>query len=860
MLPKAYLLPLLLLSTAVLSQKPVKDENQPPVQPPPLIHPDDQLPPKQDKEQLAKLKSVTKIMESDLANAIKNMTNKTISKLEKNFEKQCSSTNPEDFEYSEEDLYEGYKRLNKYMTWARKPVYYGSHFNFIYAWGKGLKLDVLSGYGTLVFWFGIILGVVTVFLLLMNCFFYYSPTNFQDFYDTVTGDSSGMSNMKSENTEYFAYEYYKDMKNWMSRSNISPMSLFTLKFISAGVVIGSLVIAMGQILRLETTGDCGLMKAMIDLNRGKKGDLFYEFGHMGNNSFLNKFLMDLKHFKKDFFHTDYDKLIGKNFDTYGTDVELAMNTFINLTRTGTVTSCETIKKEIHPRAGANLTYQIEREVRYMVKRGQEITDMAKFLRDIQRNKGDKLQKFQKDLHNITRAVHSMTADIYLMTKYGMNFIKKYDKDTFFLAILGIFWMAYAFLQLLPPKSMRMCSMARPFQISVQLMGAAMMFFFAAIMFLDTQKMVQGCLASYNALYDAKSLHEVMPVVDKNWVEHCVDPKSFGDIEGILPSKKKAELLHGFNVLRGLSGNITDFLDDMPKGRLKGVSTMKRSIDAWKTHHHNLLDSKENKKHSYQRAVKKINNYARCTRAQISLTVHHCRGSFSNHQILTSIPDLPEGLQGDRVMALEHALRNRSSLCIVLPQIEPPLTHLELSRFFRNRPCLKKKKKIQKSFFDHSLKTFQQCVDSHQTYMDIMDEHFQIFSKKLKLVSHELRGTNMTYNFLRHDFRESIMAYEKEGADIEDMMNCSIIRTKLRNALGSFCFATKHHSRGGLHRSDASNRKIMWSAWVWYFISAFALILVSLSSFLEGLIDKVVMRKWREVSGKSEEQGRRMDII
>lgn len=65
---------------------------------------------------------------------------------------------------------------------------------------------------------------------------------------------------------------------------------------SLGLVL-SLLFGLGIVVNFDTTADCGITKAALNVLQGKEGNYFTEFGLVSNSSLLHKFRQDLEGFE-----------------------------------------------------------------------------------------------------------------------------------------------------------------------------------------------------------------------------------------------------------------------------------------------------------------------------------------------------------------------------------------------------------------------------------------------------------------------------------------------------------------------------------------------------------------------------------
>lgn len=64
-----------------------------------------------------------------------------------------------------------------------------------------------------------------------------------------------------------------------------------------------LLFGLGLVINFDTSADCGITKAALNILEGKEGNYFTEFGLLSNKSLLHKFREDLESFEH---HKDID--------------------------------------------------------------------------------------------------------------------------------------------------------------------------------------------------------------------------------------------------------------------------------------------------------------------------------------------------------------------------------------------------------------------------------------------------------------------------------------------------------------------------------------------------------------------------
>jgi hypothetical protein len=73
----------------------------------------------------------------------------------------------------------------------------------------------------------------------------------------------------------------------------------------------SLLFGLGIVINFDTSADCGITKAALNIFQGKSGNFFEEFGLLKNKTLLHKFREDLEAYEHHE-HMDYDKIIDLN--------------------------------------------------------------------------------------------------------------------------------------------------------------------------------------------------------------------------------------------------------------------------------------------------------------------------------------------------------------------------------------------------------------------------------------------------------------------------------------------------------------------------------------------------------------------
>lgn len=766
--------------------------------------------------------------------------------LNETYQKHCSTISPEELEYSDEEINTGHLNLMNHMEWARVASDMNTAQYFSDSKDTFKILLILSNMGKFVVLLSQLSVCITVLGVFFTILFFCFPPSMQMIYAWLTNDKEEYN---LQGKPFHSYPYYKDIKNWMTRKRISPFGLFGMRFVSSGVVCFCLIIASFQIMRVDTSNDCGLLKASLDLIQGKNGTLFSEFGLLSNKSLLYDFKIDLEDYKRRPFEANYQKLLDKDFEKLGEDVEISMNSYYKKMTELDVRSCKNdirIKPIFAHDVHYGINDELYDEVRKVVKIGNDIADAAEYLKALQIEKDEKMKKFNDTVTFISSTVDIIAEDILYITHRATKYLKSYDDLLNVLAIIALVTTLYIFLQLLPTNVLGNLRFPKTVQLSIQFIMATLMFLLGGYLFIETQTMIQGCLTANQILDDPASMKNFLGANQDSWIEVCLANSGTGDLEDLIPREKKSEFFHGFNVLRGFSVNLTALKNEMPNYKLKEAAEYERKIDMLANHHENLL--KNHGEDSYPNAVANLNEKIKCTQLEFGLTTEGCRANYDNNEILVK---WPEGVDPSKE-GEDFSKFPKKRLCIVLPKLEPPMSLTAFEKIMAQHECIKEdKKRVMNINFDNLSK----CLDSHQDFMTVVKDHFQMTLGRIIELNKNLISISHVHGYIRDDFRESLVKYERENKKIEDMLNCKSLRDSAKMMLGNFCYSSKG-LRHGLDTAQSvqnnSNKRFGFGAWFWFFISGYGLILISLSNFLEGLIDKTVLRKYRELSGRSED--------
>lgn len=773
--------------------------------------------------------------------------------LNATFTKKCSSLSRQELEYSDEEIRIGDSNLADHMSWARIDNKHSVAEYFSESKDIFKILLILSKSGQILVFVIELIIFLTTLMGFFAVLFYCYPQKFQMVYSCFVKTTT-TANVNFKGKSFISYPYFRDLKNWLTKKRISPFNLFGMRFISSGVVVFCLLIACFQIMRVSTKNDCGLMRASLDVTLGKKGTMFSEFGLLSNKSLLNNFKMDLEEYTHRPFEMNFQKILDKNFIQLGDDINLSMDTFYKKVSELEVLSCSRHKMKLKPMLVHNIHYrisdEISEEVTRMVQIGDNINDAAEYLKEVHKEKEKKLDKFNNSLKEISMIVDLIMEDIYYVTYKTQKYLESYDNLIGILVIIAVVWLIYALIQMFPSHVLPSLRLPKTSQMIIQFTGATLMFILGGLLFIETQTMIQGCLTANQVLDDPDSMKNFLGANQVQWIEVCLARSGTGDIEDLIPPGKRSELEHGFNVLRGLSINMTALRNEMPNYKLKEVTKFERKIDSLKNHHKNLLYNFE--KHSYYTAINKLNKQIKCTGLTFALTTTQCRSKFGNHEIINK---WPEGIDAKNEKE-DFSSFPTNRKCVVLPSLDPPMS----PKIFRKIISHSKKceSKITKgSITHHMFSKLNDCLASHEDFMTVVQDHLKVVLLRVQNLNKNLLSISKAYESLRSEFEESLGKYERrDKVKIEDMLNCKSLRKAAKMMLGSYCYASKG-LRHGIHaaqRENEVNKKFGFGAWFWFFVAGFGLISISISNFLEGLVDKTLLRKYRELSGRGEDTG------
>lgn len=773
-----------------------------------------------------------------------------VQSLNKTYTEKCSQISEEDLVYDDDQIDRGDYDLRAHMAWAREaPTYHNTRF-FSESRDPFKIVLMLSWMGKGVIVLAQASLVLAVSLGLLAILFYCFPELFQQGYSWMSSDRIERNHLKGK--AFFAYPYYKDMKNWMSRKRISPFNLYGLRFVSSGVVCFSLLVTILQIMRVETTNDCGLIRASLDIVVGKEGTMFRELGLLSNKSLLHNFKIDLDNYQRRYFEGNYQKLIDMKFDTVGENVEISMGTYYKKVSDLQLRSC-TADKKIKPFFIQDMDYgindDIHREVKRVVKLGADINDAADYLKSIHVEKDAKVERFMFSVKQISQAVDLIFNDIFYVTYNAQKYLTSYDNLMSIICLVALAWFIYIMTQMIPPSVVGGCRLPKTGQLSIQFTGAAIMFLLGGYLFIETQTMIQGCVTAKHILDDPESMKLFLGAQQEEWINVCLTRSGSGDLEDLVPRESKSEFFHGFNVIRGFSTNLTNITDKFIDYKSKAVAEYEKKINDYQNFHANLYEHYY--KDSYAYALDNINGKINCTGITFAVSTHKCRSEFSNHDIVTK---WPEGIDPNNYVEENFEKFPKGNICVVLPQLEPPMNLVAFEKIIGRYSCIKKKKNNQIKNNFHQL---SKCLSSHDDFMTVVSDHFKVVTLKSQTLNKKLVGVTHIYSYLREDFKMSIMSYERAGHDVEKILNCKSMRKAAEMMLGNFCYSSKGVA-GGIsyhHGVDGANKKFGFGAWFWFFIAGFGLLVISASNFLEGLLDKTVLRKYRELSGRRETGGK-----
>jgi hypothetical protein len=226
-------------------------------------------------------------------------------KMNKYYANHCSHLSEDHLKYDYKRLKQEDEKLAGFLNFTRNhpdsiPLEKINSENVLSIWGKILFIVPIF-----------FMGASLVSFILTVMFFYFPDVNNRLFRFVLSQDYEiEVVDIESEKLPLEQRDYYKAAKNVISRQK-SLFRLFVSKFcLSIGMLL-CLLFGLGLVINFDTTADCGITKAAINIFEGKEGNYFTEFGLLSNKSLLHKFRQDLENFEhhKDI---DYNKLIELN--------------------------------------------------------------------------------------------------------------------------------------------------------------------------------------------------------------------------------------------------------------------------------------------------------------------------------------------------------------------------------------------------------------------------------------------------------------------------------------------------------------------------------------------------------------------
>ena len=100
----------------------------------------------------------------------------------------------------------------------------------------------------------------------------------------------------------------------------------------------SLLVGLGMVINFDTTSDCGMAKAALNIMQGKDKNYFTEFGLESEASLLHKFRMELENFEHG--SIDFKPLVDDSVLKKVSDLEESLNSWNSTLSNSQIEKCD----------------------------------------------------------------------------------------------------------------------------------------------------------------------------------------------------------------------------------------------------------------------------------------------------------------------------------------------------------------------------------------------------------------------------------------------------------------------------------------------------------------------------------------
>ena len=596
--------------------------------------------------------------------------------------------------------------------------------------------------------------------------------------------------------------------------------LFVIKFwICAGLVL-VLLVGNNYISRVDQHGDCGFIKASLDLVKGQPGTFFAEFGMYGNNTVIKQFTNELKNFKRDFTKWDPSPIIQRNFSKDYAEFRKAMDDFSD-----ELYPLDEHHRRIHEQFSFDRHFlhlwrkfqdKVSDEINELRRFGMYLREATVSLIKFEYDRTEDLKKFKDSEKAVTEGVQGVIEDFYNAQFHISEYFRNYHKSIFLLGIISIFWVAYAITEFCP-TSVRLSSFVPVgVRLVFQLAGAVLMVVLSLSHFLTSQTMIQTCTKGYNSLYNRTLVANYFGRTERmKWVDTCLMKTGDGDFFDLFNKTVQDEFGDNLKIMLGFSENIKKYTHESAMKELKKFQLAFKQAKHLSGRYKLQRDPEDNTKEPVikqrlREGLKELNTLVNCTGNLFVANKHRCKlRKLQNRLGLTEF--------------------NTQAVCIQIDKSN--LTTLE-GRY--TGTCVGKENENKVDVLYLRLRKWLKMYEEH---CDDAEHSFNILVHKIWMFHNHLRKCAKPYNWVRNEFKESILRLERVGHNPKKAFDCSGLSDLAKQALSGACYRKTYTYE---------------TAYIAFCFCAagYLLFILTILGFLEFLLDKAELKKYEELTVKN----------
>jgi hypothetical protein len=530
------------------------------------------------------------------------LNKKSLQKMSKFYNDHCSNLDPEQITFSYTRLREEDNKLASFLNFTRKD-----HLTMPLENAK--ITDILSFWGWALYLVPMLFMTTSLVSLVATVLFFYFPNVISWFLRAVLSQDHDIELVSNESIPIEQQEYYRVAKNKISRQS-NLFRLFVFKFCMSICMMMCLLFGLGMVINFDTTADCGMTKAALNVLAGKEGNYFSEFGLVSNKSLIHKFRLDLENFE----HHEHIK--------FNTIVDLNPLEKAFMLQKSFVSWHQTLsQKKIKKCAKKTGTYdhplvthyepfvnaEIREEVNQAVAYATHLSEGATELEMLKQNKDEKIKQF---LHYSSKLGKEIDA-------INMEFKSTYDKvETFFsqyymllasMALASFSWFIYSFTMLIPTKDNEPALFSKPCGIVFLCLGASLFAIMGSTLFLKSQFLISTCHRSVRLLDHPSLVQKLYGHKDREWAKICLAEGSRGDISLFLKDPKHIqEFKKPMSILRAFSSDLTALNHEVSDYDPPALLKYSVAVEAYQKYE--LPDDTGDRNGGYTDALETINTY------------------------------------------------------------------------------------------------------------------------------------------------------------------------------------------------------------------------------------------------------------